>query len=135
MEIPRFRMKLAVDLRNTASVRRSDVSGTGQGRPINPTALDRGDFVMDDARKSPKTTDASDKRREYLRAYYRRNREKMLAYQRHYNAQYRKKLTDPSENHPASRRLSTPGEIMACPTEKAERMIEEILQGHRRLAM
>ena len=84
-------------------------------------------------------TKLSEARREYLRQYYRKNREKARLYQREYNRLHKRKvrpgngdngLLGPRE---VIRATFTHSDIIKSSPEKAARIIELILSGKRYL--
>lgn len=84
---------------------------------------------------SNRTTKISEARREYLRDYYRRNREKAREYQRQYNLTHKKKVRTERSRFLSSRQkvkeAFTVRDIMHSPTEKAVEMLSQILKGDR----
>ena len=77
----------------------------------------------------------SDARREYLRDYYRRNREKAREYQRQYNLTHKKKIRMERNRFVSNREqfkeAFTIRDIMHSPTEKALKIVNQILKGER----
>lgn len=77
----------------------------------------------------------SEARREYLRDYYRRNREKAREYQRQYNLTHKKKIRMERNRFVSGREqireAFTVRDIMHSPTEKALKIVTQILKGER----
>ena len=83
----------------------------------------------------------SEARREYLRNYYLKNRDRALAYQREYNRKYKKKARPGDDDAPIQlgrpniRRTFTPRDLIQSSAEKTVRMIDQILRQERYLTM
>ena len=81
----------------------------------------------------------SEARREYLRNYYLRNREKAREYQRQYNLRHKKKIrTDRSRflsQRQTIQEAFTSRDIMHSPTEKALKILTQIVKGERYLVL
>ena len=79
----------------------------------------------------------SESRREYLRAYYRRNREKSRQYQREYNLRHKKKLHPTAaamrEARSAYKLAIHASDIMHASPERAAQIINQVVKGDRQM--
>ncbi len=110
----------------------------------NKTGLDSNDNFeqtssSEQSQPGETKTRVSESRREYLRQYYRKNREKARLYQREYNRVHKRKVrpvTDGSGMYHARevvRSAFTHSDIIRSSPEKAARIIEMIITGKRHL--
>lgn len=82
-------------------------------------------------------------RKEYQRKYYQENREKARAYQKKYQEEHSKKRTQQGKNLRGTtnqkreeiKKILTHHDIMYAPTEKSQKMLEDVLKGERFLIM
>ena len=79
----------------------------------------------------------SEARRQYLRAYYRRNLERSRQYQREYNLRHKKKQPTSSPETTVARTVRKisvhASDIMHAAPEKAARIIDQVVRGDRQL--
>lgn len=81
----------------------------------------------------------SEARREYLRQYYQKNKDKAREYQRRYNLTHKKKSRLSTKDYISDREVIrstfTPSDIMNSPIEKSIKIIDWIMKGERDLTM
>ncbi len=85
-------------------------------------------------------TETSPERKEYLRRYYRENRERAREYQRQYSLKHKRKaraedLIFGKGRREKIRSIFHQGDIMQSPTEKSIKMLDQILKGERFFTM
>ncbi len=94
-----------------------------------------------DRRESTVGLTPAEKRKEYLRRYYREHRDKAREYQRRYNITYRKKQrvgAGPKGDLVPRQKVQnmyTVSDIMQSPAEKAVKIIDMICRGERSFTM
>ncbi len=85
-------------------------------------------------------TGTSPERKEYLRKYYRENRERAREYQKQYSLKHKRKARSEDLILGKGRRekirsIFHQGDIMQSPTEKSIKMLDQILKGERFFTM